>query len=115
MSLRRPRQWGAWWLGCELWQQLGLDTFWRERLPVSREGTRWDQVLLTLTLYRLIDPGAEWRLHQHWFDHTAIEDLLGGDFSLAEPSGARWPAAGCPEGVSAVRRHEANPPTLCLP
>ena len=20
MSLRRPRQWGAWWLGCELWQ-----------------------------------------------------------------------------------------------
>jgi len=84
MSLRRPRQWGACWLGCVLWQQLGLDAFWRERLPASREGTRWDQVLLTLTLYRLIDPGAEWRLHQHWFDHTAIEDLLGGDFSLAE-------------------------------
>ena len=84
MSLRRPRQWGACWLGCELWQQLGLDTFWRERLPASREGTRWDQVLQTLTLYRLIDPGAEWRLHRHWFDHTAIADLLGGDFSLAE-------------------------------
>jgi transposase len=84
MSLRRPRQWGACWLGCELWQQLGLDTFWRERLPASREGTRWDQVLLTLTLFRLIDPGAEWRLHRHWFDHTAIADLLGGDFSLAE-------------------------------
>jgi len=84
MSLRRPRQWGACWLGCELWRQLGLDAFWRERLPASREGTRWDQVLLTLTLYRLIDPGAEWRLHRHWFDHTAIADLLGGDFSLAE-------------------------------
>jgi transposase len=84
MSLRRPRQWGACWLGCELWRQLGLDAFWRERLPDSREGTRWDQVLLTLTLYRLIDPGAEWRLHRHWFDHTAIADLLGGDFSLAE-------------------------------
>ena len=81
MSLRRPRQWGACWLGCELWQQLGLDAFWRERLPTSREGTRWDQVLLTLTLYRLIDPGAEWRLHRHWFDHTAIADLLG-DLSL---------------------------------
>lgn len=84
MSLRRPRQWGACWLGCELWQQLGLDVFWRERLPASREGTRWDFVLLTLTLYRLIDPGAEWRLHRHWFDHTAVADLLGGDFSLAE-------------------------------
>jgi transposase len=84
MSLRRPRQWGACWLGCELWQQLGLEAFWRERLPASREGTRWDQVLQTLTLYRLIDPGAEWRLHRHWFDHTAIADWLGSDFSLAE-------------------------------
>lgn len=84
MSLRRPRQWGACWLGCELWRQLELDVFWRERLPTSREGTRWDQVLLTLILYRLIDPGAEWRLHRHWFDHTAIADLLGGDFALAE-------------------------------
>ena len=84
MSLRRPRQWGACWLGCELWRQLGLDAFWGEHLPAGREGTRWDQVLQTLVLYRLIDPGAEWRLHRHWFDHTAIADLLGGDFSLAE-------------------------------
>jgi transposase len=84
MSLRRPRQWGACWLGCELWGQLGLDAFWGGRLPAGREGTRWDQVLQTLVLYRLIDPGAEWRLHRHWFDHTAIADLLGGDFSLAE-------------------------------
>ena len=84
MSLRRPRQWGACWLGCELWQQLGLEAFWSERVPASREGTRWDQVLQTLVLYRLLDPGAEWRLHRHWFDHTAIADLLGGDFALAE-------------------------------
>jgi transposase len=84
MSLRRPRQWGACWLGCLLWRQLGLDEFFRERLPESRKGTRWDQVLQTLVLYRLIDPGSEWRLHRHWFDHTAIADLLGGDFALAE-------------------------------
>jgi transposase len=84
MSLRRPRQWGACWLGSELWRQLGLDAFWDEHLPAGREGTRWDQVLQTLVLYRLISPGAEWRLHRHWFDHTAIADLLGGDFSLAE-------------------------------
>jgi transposase len=84
MALRRPRQWGACWLGCQLWQQLGLDEFWAARLPPNREGTRWDHVLLTLVLYRLIDPGAEWRLHRHWFDHTAIADLLGSDFALAE-------------------------------
>ena len=59
MSLRRPRQWGACWLGCELWGQLGLDKFWEQRLAPSRKGTRWDLVLQTLVLYRLIDPGSE--------------------------------------------------------
>jgi hypothetical protein len=37
-----------------------------------------------LTLYRLIAPGSEWRLHRHWFDQSALADLLGGDFDLAE-------------------------------
>jgi len=84
MRLERPRQWGACWLGCELWQQLGLSDFWRERLPQGRQGARWDHILQTLALYRLIDPGSEWRLHRHWFDHSAMGDLLGSDFSLAE-------------------------------
>ena len=84
MRLERPRQWGACWLGCELWQQLGLDAFWRERLPPGRQGACWDQILQTLVLYRLIDPGSEWRLHRHWFDHSALADLLGADFSLVE-------------------------------
>jgi transposase len=84
MRLEHPRQWGACWLGCELWQQLGLDAFWLDKLPPGRQGARWDQILQTLVLYRLIDPGSEWRLHRHWFDHSALADLLGGDFSLAE-------------------------------
>jgi transposase len=84
MRLEHPRQWGACWLGCELWQQLGLDTFWLDKLPPGRQGARWDQILQTLVLYRLIDPGSEWRLHRHWFDRSALADLLGADFSLAE-------------------------------
>jgi len=35
-------------------------------------------------LYRFIAPGAEWRLHREWFRHSAVADLLGGDFSLAD-------------------------------
>jgi transposase len=85
MRLLRPRQWGACWLGCELWEQLGLGDFWRDKLPDGRQGTRWDQVLQTLVHYRLLDPGSEWRLHRHWFDHSALPDLLGGDALLAEP------------------------------
>ena len=82
-ELRRPRQWGACWAACQLWDQLELDQFWRPRLPDSREGTCWLHVLQTLTAYRLIDPGSEWRLHRQWFHDSAMGDLLEEDFSLA--------------------------------
>jgi len=84
MRLLKPRQWGACWLGCHLWEQLDLDKFWEERLPVGRQGARWADILQTITIYRLLSPGSEWRLHRHWFDQSAMADLLGGDFSLAE-------------------------------
>ena len=83
MQLKRPRQWGACWLSCVLWQQLGMDEFWSARLPASRKGTRWLQVLQTLVAYRLLDPGSEWRLHRHWFTSSAMADLLEADFALA--------------------------------
>jgi transposase len=83
-ELRRPRQWGACWVGCQLWDQLKLDEFWGERLADSREGTRWGNVLQSLTIYRLIDPGSEWRFHREWFKNSALADLLEEDFSLAQ-------------------------------
>lgn len=82
--LRRPRQWGACWVGCQLWDQLRLEEFWRERLADSREGTCWRNVLETLVIYRLVDPGSEWRLHREWFKNSAMADLLEEDFSLAQ-------------------------------
>jgi len=82
-ELHRPRQWGGCWLFTELWKELGLDGFWRERLGLSREGTDWEHVLETLCCYRLLDPGSEWRLHRTWFERSAMADLLGEDFSLA--------------------------------
>lgn len=84
LQLNHPRQWGACWLSSVLWRQLKLDEFWGVRLPPSREGTLWAQVLQTLVAYRLIDPGSEWRLHRHWVDRCAMADLLHADFALAE-------------------------------
>lgn len=84
LSLHRPRQWGGCWLTCQLWEQLDLDKFWAQRLPPSRKGTRWDWVLQVLVAYRLLDPGSEWRLYRHWFEHSAMGDLLGADMELAE-------------------------------
>jgi transposase len=84
MELHRPRQWGACWLACQLYEQLGLDRFWALRLPDSRKGTQWRHILQTLVCYRLIDPGSEWRLHRQWFEQSAMGDLLGADYGLVE-------------------------------
>ena len=82
LSLHRPRQWGACWLALTLWDRLELDRFWRTRLPSSRQGTRWLDVLKTLVCYQLIDPGSEWRLHRHWYGHSAMRDLLGSPMAV---------------------------------
>ena len=82
MELHRPRQWGACWLASHLYEQLELDRIWAARLPASREGTSWQHILQTLVCYRLIDPGSEWRLHRHWFERSAMGDLLGEDYAL---------------------------------
>ncbi len=84
LQLLRPRQWGGCWLACQLWDQLGLDDFWSPRLPASRQGTRWLNVLKTLVAYRLLDPGSEWRLHRQWFEESAMADLLGEDLGLVQ-------------------------------
>ncbi|MEE9196177.1 MAG: IS1634 family transposase [Alphaproteobacteria bacterium] len=84
LRLQRPRQWGGCWLAYQLWDQLELDAFWSERLAVSRQGTRWLNVLKTLVAYRLLDPGSEWRLHRQWFDDSAMGDLLGEDPGLVQ-------------------------------
>jgi len=84
LSLCRPRQWGACWLALQLWQQLELDSFWRPKFARAQGNTPWLKVLKTLVVYRLIDPGSEWRLHRQWFDASAMADLLDSDFALAE-------------------------------
>jgi hypothetical protein len=71
LRLCRPRQWGACWLACQIWN----------RLPPSRQGTRWLNVLKTLVSYRLIDPASAWRLHRQGYEQSAVGDLLGEDFA----------------------------------
>ena len=84
LQLSLPRSWGACWLGDQLWRELQLDAFFAARLGVSREGTDWEKVLRLLTLYRLLSPGSEWRLHRHWFAHNAVADLLDADERIAQ-------------------------------
>lgn len=84
MQLERPRAFGGCWLGCELWRQLQLDGFWQAKLPAGREAVPWEKVLRLLVVNRLLDPGSEFRVHRQWFDQTAMGELLGSDFAVAE-------------------------------
>src|SRR6185295_3596508 len=84
LQLKNPREFGNCWLGCSLWRQLGLDEFWRERLPEGKETVEWEKVLQLLTVNRLIEPGSEFRLHRHWFLKSAMAELLETDFVVAE-------------------------------
>ena len=83
LELRRPRTFGACWLGCELWQQLGLDEFWRQRLPEAREAVSWEKVLQLQVVNCLLDPGSDFRLHRQWYVDTAMDELLETDFAVA--------------------------------
>jgi transposase len=84
LELRRPRMFGNCWLACQLWQQLGLDEFWQERLPEGREGVSWEKVLQLLVVNRLLDPGSEFRVHRQWFVDSAMDELLETDFAVAD-------------------------------
>jgi transposase len=84
MQLERPRAFGSCWLGCELWRQLKLDEFWQSKLPEGREAVPWEKVLRLLVVNRLLDPGSEFRVHRQWFDQTAMAELLGTNFAVAE-------------------------------
>ena len=70
--LCRHRRWGGCLLACHLWDQL-RNWMTAPRLPPSRQGTRWLNVLKTLVAYRLIDLASEWRLHRQWYEPSVAE------------------------------------------
>jgi hypothetical protein len=84
LRLHHPRQWGACWLALTLWKQLQRAAFWGPKLPPSRKGTCWLKVVKLLICYRLIAPGSEWHLHREWFERSAMADLLGADYHIAQ-------------------------------
>src|ERR1700721_1856483 len=53
LELKRPRIFGSCWLACELWEQLGLDEFWGQRLPEARETGSWGKGRRLLRAIRL--------------------------------------------------------------
>jgi len=84
MRLMHPRSFGDCWLGCMLWEELGLSSFWEARLGQERGRVPWAKVLELLVVNRLCEPGSEFAVHRHWFLRSAMDELLGVDFAVAQ-------------------------------
>ena len=76
VRLERTRQFGACWLGLQLWKQLGLDHFFAQRVDGDRAEVPWSQIAAVLAINRLCAPGSELKIEEHWYPGTALDDLL---------------------------------------
>src|SRR5271157_3525435 len=77
VRLERTRQFGACYLGWELWKQLGLDGFFQQAVDDEGADVPWSRVAALLAINRLCAPGSELAIEQRWFPSTALDDLLG--------------------------------------
>jgi transposase len=77
VRLERTRQFGACWLGLELWKRLGLDRFFEERVDEHEADVPWSRVAALLAINRLCAPGSELAMEERWYPTTAMDDLLG--------------------------------------
>ena len=84
LVVRRPRRFGDCWIGCKLWEDLGLRAFWQEALGEQRAEVPWAKVVELLAVNRLCDPRSELFIHEKWFAQTAMDLLLDCDAGVAQ-------------------------------
>ena len=77
VRLERTRQFGACYLGLELWRRLELDRFFAQAVDDDVADVPWSRVAALLAINRLCAPGSELAIEQRWYPATALDDLLG--------------------------------------
>jgi transposase len=77
VRLERTRQFGACYLGLELWRRLQLDRFFEQAVDDDPADVPWSRVAALLAINRLCAPGSELAIEQRWYPSTALDDLLG--------------------------------------
>ena len=76
VRLERTRQFGACFLGWELWKRLGLDRFFEQAMDGEAAEVPWSRVAAVLAINRLCAPGSELAIEERWYPSTALDDLL---------------------------------------
>jgi transposase len=79
VRLERVREFGACYLGLELWKRLELDRYFQQALDDELADVSWSRVAAILAINRLCEPGSELAIEQRWFPATALDDLLQVD------------------------------------
>jgi transposase len=76
VRLERTRQFGACFLGWEMWRRLALDRFFEEAVDGDPADVPWSRVAALLAINRLCAPGSELAVEERWYPSTALDDLL---------------------------------------
>ena len=77
VRVENRRDFGGPWLGLELIRKLGLKDFLEETIPRRGEQIPWSVMALVLVLCRLCEPSSELHIVEHFYEHSALSDLLG--------------------------------------
>ena len=79
LRVERTRDFGESYLGLALWHRLKLDELLAALLPAGREAVAWSHMAALLTVARFCAQRSELGVAEHWYDTTALDDLLGID------------------------------------
>jgi hypothetical protein len=82
LRVERTRDFGESYLALALWHRLKLDELLAKLLPAGRESVAWSQMAALLTVARFCAQRSELGVAEHWYETTALDELLGVDSAL---------------------------------
>lgn len=77
VKVERVRQFGNVYLGLWMWKNLKLDHIFSKIQISGREEINWSSIYCILSIARLCNPSSELHIAEHWYDKTALDDLIG--------------------------------------
>lgn len=77
VKVGRAVDFGGPWLGKHLLSLLGLDKLFEKHTERGREEIAWSAMIELLILCRFCEPSSELHIAEHFFEHTALGDILG--------------------------------------
>ena len=77
IAVERKRAFGGPWLGLQLCRRVGLVDFIERTLPTGKEEIPWPVMVQILILARLCHPSSELHIAEHFYESSALGDLLG--------------------------------------